>query len=170
MPQSKVPSSKEIFITGSGYLSAYQVLFNAFVGTPGPFKNGGLLPPSMVCLAFGCELLLKCLLVFRGSTVPKDHSLRHLFNSLKQDDRAEIEKRYNEYEKNSRTIPAMKSKIGDFDSSLPAVLKEFSNTFDNWRYHFEKDHPNNITGLGIFSRSIQEYLLKIDPSFASPPK
>ena len=63
---------------------------------PIDFKTFQMLPiPALTCLAFSCEVYLKTLLLYFGSSIPNTHDLQKLFDLLPENIRDDIQKAYN---------------------------------------------------------------------------
>ena len=87
--------------------------------------DGHWLIPSIVNLAFSCELYLKSL-ISDGESRARGHDLEELFNELPND---ELRDKIQNY-------PQFKG-----DITFHKHLSEYKNTFTNWRYIFEHNRP-----------------------------
>ncbi len=83
--------------------------------------------PSIVNMAFACELYIKSILS-DGDSETKGHDLYDLFDKLNEEDKTII-------------IKDTKRKGTD---DFYASLNDSRNLFENWRYHFEKNKSCSI--------------------------
>lgn len=90
--------------------------------------------PALVNCAFSCELFLKLLIKSVGKDYGKIHDLDKLFDLLPQDMQERINK--NTY---------YKTGMGK-DVFGISMLKKVANSFNEWRYSFEKDKLNGYIG------------------------
>lgn len=82
---------------------------------------------TVVTAAFSAELYMKCLLYVSGRDVPRGrdgHDLKILYEALGPDLHQKIESNF---------------KAGNHDAqTVPALIEEFKDTFNDWRYIYEK--------------------------------
>ena len=132
------------------------------------FYNGnsfGLSP--VVCFAFSCECLLKCLLTLRQKNFPRDHNLRDLFRLLPSDDRQVIEQQWNQTTlvnlKSGKPMPFMPEQI----TSINQALKRSGDAFKEWRYR-----PNSwFSSWCVFSfpNHVMDLIYTIKPEWVHAP-
>ena len=98
--------------------------------------------PAIVNGSFACELYLK----FIGDYKGKEHRLNEIFNSLTEDLKNAI--------LDEKTISDLnKISVRYGHQNFDELFEEMGNTFVEWRYIFEKDHP-----AGFYGNRINEYL------------
>ena len=82
--------------------------------------------PTIVNIAFACELYLKAILLEQGAGVPETHELDFLYNQLSQQKRARIRK-------------ACGNKKEEFEQ----LITEYSRLFIQYRYSFDYENKPN---------------------------
>lgn len=92
----------------------------------------GIIISTGIIFCHGMELLLKYKIQQEGKEIKKDHNLYKLFNLLKGDSKAKIEKIFEE-------IDIIKHLYDDSDKfknmiSVEIILEEYQDAFTNWRY------------------------------------
>ena len=97
--------------------------------------------PSIVNMAFACELYLKSI-ISDGISETQGHDLMALFNKLNEEEKAQI------------ILEVERERIDDFYTSL----KESRNLFESWRYHFEQDKSCSVCliFLELFAKALHD--------------
>lgn len=107
--------------------------------------------PAICLTNFGiaCELFLKAIAMQKNpdGQYSKKHLLADLINNLPEENRTEIEKRFN----------ASGNSI-----KLEEFLRQSQNLFVEWRYEFEQEKINiNVTALEKFAETLKQYCAEI---------
>ena len=92
-------------------------------------SNGKILilkAPTIVNIAFACELYLKAILFNQGAGIPETHKLDFLYNQLSQQKRAQIRKLCNKKEEEFKQL-----------------IAEYSKLFVQYRYSFDYEDKSN---------------------------
>ena len=90
---TKADKLKAMVDTANCYYIAYT---RCMEQRPIDLKTFQMLPfPALTCLSFSCEVYLKTLLFYFGSSIPNIHDLKKLFNLLPENIRDYIQKAYN---------------------------------------------------------------------------
>ena len=99
--------------------------------------------PYFVNTSFACELYLKALLIKNSdnSKIKRSHDLESLFHDLEPEQKQEIEKKYSE----KCHIP------------LDELFKADKDSFEEWRYAFEKPVDGEVTALLIFAEVLKNF-------------
>ena len=105
--------------------------------------------PTIVNIAFACELYLKAILFNQGAGIPETHELNFLYNQVSQQKRAQIRKTCNK-------------KKEEFEQ----LIAEYSKLFIQYRYSFNyEDKPNpRIKFLLDLTDTLQEICKQITES------
>ena len=105
---------------------------------------------TVVTAAFAAELYLKCLLYVCGKDVPRGrdgHNLKTLYEALGNDLQQKVETHFKESVHGTQTIRAL--------------TEEFQNTFNDWRYIYEKQ---SNTFLLLNFKSLRTLVQVLDKS------
>lgn len=97
----------------------------------------------IVMRSFSCEMFLKTLLVKNDLDNVKTHNLEILFNKLPEDCKTQIKTK-------------LYSKYSD-ESTFEEELNKIANSFEEWRYFYEKDRKINLEFLKMFSNTLAMY-------------
>ncbi len=112
---------KHIFDAANDLRIGSEILGNKFGEPVFPLRS------TIVTAAFSAELYLKCLLYVSGRNVPRGHSghdLKVLYQALQGDLQQKIESNFNS--------------LNDSAVAILDLMEEFKNTFEDWRYIYEK--------------------------------
>lgn len=152
---------KSIFLIGTGFWKSSKVLSKHL----GETHDFDIVSPIFVVTAFAGEVYLKCIHAIRTAKI-RGHKLESLFDGLPEIDRSEIKRIYEEMISNSPIVQTIKTQHPSVNFNLPVVLAEASQTFENWRYAYEKP-PNAPVSLGEFVDALQKHILSIDKNLNS---
>lgn len=112
---------------------------------------------TVVTAAFSAELYLKCLLYVSGRNVPRGrdgHDLEVLFKALGIDLQQKVETNFKEESRGTQTILAL--------------MQEFKNTFNEWRYIYEKQANTfllNFKSLRTLVQVLDKIVREIKPEW-----
>lgn len=101
-----------------------------------------------VLLSFAAEVYMKAIMIYDSDNDEflKGHDLQELFNNLSEERKTTIESKFNENFENR---------------NLKIFLNENKDTFETWRYPFEKQVGVAITELGKFAEILQSIVLNL---------
>ena len=99
---------------------------------------GRMYIPGIVMQAFAAELYFKALVVHEGKQIEKIHKFDGLLKLLDKPEKSIIETRM--IEEIQKTKNLKESEYGI--TELSADFSQYSNTFEDWRYFFEKGTVN----------------------------
>lgn len=155
-----------IFLTAESFRLA-----SGIMGHASTVEGRQVLVPSLVCIAFACELYLKCLItieVEKGFT--KVHKLGELFRQLPANIQQTVRQRAAEAATKKREIyeqllkPAgIKSPpLLDFDEAL----KRSEDAFVKWRYPFDETAPEDRAWHATeILNAIRDLIIEREPSW-----
>lgn len=89
--------------------------------------------PGIVMQAFAAELLFKAIIVNEGKQIRKTHKLNKLFAMLSSSERKIISSNIISDIRNNKNY------YGYGESELNRDIDKIANTFEDWRYFFEKN-------------------------------
>ncbi|WP_160036294.1 hypothetical protein [Paenibacillus sp. An7] len=114
--------------------------------------------PEMVNGVFSIELYLKCLHYIRNKEMKRLHNIIDLYNSLPEEDQAEIRSRYRSTKSSD---PNRKEFLNrNFDDLLSALDRAFI----EWRYIYEySNHGRKTSDMYRLILAVRDHLLAIKP-------
>ena len=142
---------KHIFDAANDLRIGSEILESKFGQSVFPLRS------TIVTAAFSAELYLKCLLYISGKDVPRGregHDLKVLYEALESDLQQKIESNFKDT--NHGTQPMLD------------LMDEFKNTFNDWRYIYEKQATAfliNYKALCVLVQALDKTVRELKPEW-----
>lgn len=148
---------REVFYAGIAFDRTAQIMAEHLEQT----KESDFMVSLYVNAALAAELFRKCLL--RRAENPREgHKLQKLFEALPEKDRSAIRESFDATPKRSFASVIAPSVPPTHNIPFDSFLSHVDETFEKWRYNYERRSLTDASGLPEFVRAIRTRIERLE--------